>query len=355
MFKSRAVITISLKNISHNIGLLRLRSPLSKLLVMVKADGYGHSAENIIKLLQPTDGVAVARFDEAIKLREQFLNLKILLLTGFLDQAELELISKYSLDVVVFDQQQLDILQTVKLENPISIWLKIDIGMKRLGFENEINHVAAELKANINVAEVLLMGHLSSADDLNSQVTLNQIEQFDFIARPLQYATSLANSAGILYWPKSHKDWNRPGLAVYGVNPSPNIDVDLRPAMVFQGMIIAFKHVNKGQRLGYGLSFTASKDLLIAIVSVGYGDGLPRCSGNKNRVWIKGTFHSLIGRISMDSSYVDVTERKDLVLGDRVEFWGEHVPVEEVAYNVGTIPYELLVGLTSRVKVEFTN
>lgn len=93
--------------------------------------------------------------------------------------------------------------------------------------------MVADLKANTNIAEVLLMWHRSSADDLNSQVTFNQIERFNSVAGTLQYATSLTNSAGILYQPKSHKDWNRLGLAAYGVNPTPNTDVDLRPAMVF--------------------------------------------------------------------------------------------------------------------------
>jgi alanine racemase len=355
VFKSRAVLQINLNNINHNINLLRSRSPSSKLLVMLKADGYGHGAESIIPLLKSTDGVAVARFNEAIKLRECFPNLTIVLLSGFLDENELKLISKYRIDTAIFQQEQLDLLHTSQLINPINVWVKIDVGMRRLGFENEIGDVVIELESNNNVENIRLMGHLSSADELDNEITLKQIQQFNHITRGLKYETSLANSSGILYWPESHKTWNRPGLALYGVKPISTTDIDLKPAMLFQGVIIAFKYIKKGQRLGYALAYTAEENSLIAIVSVGYADGLPRCSSNKNRVWIKGEYSPLIGRISMDSSFVDVSGRKDLVLGDKVEFWGEHIPVEEVAKNNNTIPYELLVGLSSRVQLEIVN
>ena len=351
--KPRVTVTVDLLKIRHNIELLRRCSPTSKLLIVVKANGYGHYADKVIEVLKPEDGVAVARLDEAIKLREKFPKIKIVLLSGFLDEDELLVAESYQLDLVVHQKQQIEILQYLKLKKQVTVWLKVDIGMRRLGIENNLDQAVSVLADNENVKEVIMMGHLSSADDLTGPETPVQIEKFNNIAGRYDFQSSLANSAGILYWRSSHSDWNRPGLAVYGINPVNNIDLDLRPAMQLHGIIIGFKLLEAGDRLGYGLAHCANSSTLIAVVSVGYGDGYPRCSSDNNQVWIAGQAHRIVGRISMDSTFVDITGRENLKLGDKVEFWGSNISIMDVAKNNNTIPYELIIGLTSRVNFQF--
>jgi alanine racemase len=166
---------------------------------------------------------------------------------------------------------------------------------------------------------------------------------------------SIANSAGVLGWPDARVDWVRPGLALYGVSPFPGgtaADFGLRPAMTLLSQVIAVKKVKAGETVGYGGIWRAERDTKLAVVAAGYGDGYPRNVAAGAPVLVNGHRAPLAGRVSMDMITIDVTSLPAIAAGDPVVLWGEGVPVEEVARHAGTIPYELICGVSQRVHLD---
>jgi alanine racemase len=164
---------------------------------------------------------------------------------------------------------------------------------------------------------------------------------------------SLANSAAILNFPQSHRDLVRPGMMLYGVSPCENrtaFEIGLRPAMTLACDLIAINRVSKGETIGYGAAFRCPKDMVIGVAAIGYGDGYPRQAKNGTPVLVNGQRTNLVGRVSMDMVTVDLTGFEDVHVGDRVTLWGEGLPLEEVARWADAIPYELICGVTARVK-----
>ena len=237
------------------------------------------------------------------------------------------------------------------------LWIKIDTGMNRLGFRVEDfadAHARLVRIAGPDNAPALVT-HLASADDRRDPLTARQVQVFEDVTRGLPGERSLANSAGVLGWPTTRGDWVRPGLALYGATPFTSghaEDFGLRPVMTLQSEVIAVKTVRVGETVGYGAAWRAERETRIAVVAAGYGDGYPRSTISGTPVAINGHRAPLVGRVSMDMVAVDVTELPAIATGDPVVLWGEGVPVEEVARCAGTIPYELLCGVSERVQYE---
>jgi alanine racemase len=340
-----------------NLKLIRTRAPDSRVMAVVKANAYGHGLLPTALALIDADAFAVARLEEAIMLRQAGLKHRIVLLEGVFDAAQLAEAARWQFDLVVHSMFQLELLEALSGEQKCALWLKVDTGMNRLGFRPEEFHSAwARLNAlTSRDGQLRILTHLASADEEDSAVTDEQLARFRPLVKGINAELSIANSAGILGRPATLSSWVRPGLALYGISPFPRKrgpDFGLRAAMTLESSVIAVRDVLAGERIGYGGAWTAMRRTRVAIVAAGYGDGLPRSLPNGVPVMVGGLRASLVGRISMDMIAVDVTDLPPVNVGDRVELWGAALVVEELALAAGTIPYELVCGISQRVPIE---
>lgn len=357
---TRAVIDLSACR--HNLSIAKQAAPDSKCIAIIKANAYGHGMVPIAKALNEADAFGVARLDEAVALREAGITKSILLLEGFTSEEELNLVRKHKLDSVVHCENQLNLLEQSKGE-AITVSVKIDTGMHRLGFDpEEIEDIEQRLKKCDGVKKPInYMTHLANADDKHDDKTIKQIENFYHTLADIKEddsRTSIANSAGILGWQPSHADWNRPGIMLYGVSPFVNgiaEDQNLKPVMTLSSQLIAVKKVKKGESIGYGGTYICEKDMTVGIVEIGYGDGYPRHAKTGTPVLVNNQRCSLLGRVSMDMICVDLNEQPEAKVNDPVILWGKGLPIEEISECSETIGYELLCGVTSRVEFVYLN
>jgi len=351
---------IDLDACRYNLSIAKEAAPDSKCIAIIKANAYGHGMVEIAKALNDADMFGVARIDEAIQLREAGITVPVLLLEGFSSENELNLVRQHKLDCVIHNKSQLNLFEQSTGEK-ISVYLKIDSGMHRLGFNPEdVVDVMQRLKKNTNVnTSIKLMTHLANADDKQDDTTLKQIDVFyQSIESFSATETSIANSAGILGWPQSHALWNRPGIMLYGVSPfikGKASDHNLKPVMTLSSQLVAVKKIKKGESIGYGGTYICKKDIIVGIVAIGYGDGYPRHAKTGTPVLVNNKRCSILGRVSMDMICVDLSEQDTAKVNDLVVLWGEGLPAEEIAESADTIAYELLCGVTNRVKFEYKN
>lgn len=347
---------ISSRALKANLARLREIAPGSKVMAVVKANGYGHGLLNVAEVVNDADGFGLARLEEALEVRAGGVNARLLLLEGFFRTQDLPLLVEHDIDTVVHHESQLAMLESVSLETPVTVWLKVDSGMHRLGFHPEdFEQVYQRLLANANVAKpVHLMTHFSCADEPDNQVTAAQMTRFQQVTEDLPGDKTLANSAGVLYWPDSQADWIRPGIALYGVSPVAGdlgANHGLQPAMALMSQLIAVREHKAGESVGYGAYWTSSRDTRLGVVAIGYGDGYPRNAPEGTPVLVNGRRVPIVGRVSMDMLTVDLGPDANDKVGDAAMLWGPDLPVEEVAEQIGTIAYELVTKLTPRVAV----
>jgi alanine racemase len=349
----RTQMVIDLAALRHNLAVVRRFAPHSRVMAAIKANGYGHGIERVAHALREADAFGVACLDEAIALRRAGITAPIVLLEGFFHAEELPLLLKYQLQSVIHHPFQIEALRHLSPASPLPVWIKIDSGMHRLGI------LPAEFpplwQAMTQMAQIRITGimtHLASADLVDDLSTARQLARFDELVAGLQHPLAIANSAAIIAWPTSHRDWVRPGLMLYGVSPFADrlgSDLGLRPVMTFTSQLFAIRQLPAGAPVGYGGSWRCPEAMPVGVVAVGYGDGYPRHIPNGTPVLINGQRVPVIGRVSMDMITVDLRRLARVERGDSVVLWGEGLPVEEIARAAGTIPYELLCGLTGRV------
>ncbi len=347
---------ISSRALQNNLSVLRRQASSSKVMAVVKANGYGHGLLNVANCLNTADGFGLARLEEALELRAGGVKARLLLLEGFFRSTDLPLLVAHDIDTVVHHESQIEMLEKAALSNPVSVWLKIDSGMHRLGVTPEqFADVYARLMACNNVAKPIhLMTHFACADEPDNHYTQVQLAAFNELTAGLPGYRTLANSAGALYWPKSHGDWIRPGIALYGVSPvvgDRGANHGLIPAMNLVSRLIAVREHKANQPVGYACHWLAKQDTRLGIVAIGYGDGYPRNAPEGTPVLINGRRVPIVGRVSMDMLTVDLGADATDKVGDDALLWGEALPVEEVAEHIGTIAYELVTKLTPRVAV----
>ncbi len=352
----RAWAKVNLAALRHNLQVAREAAPSSRILAIIKANGYGHGMIEVAQALHQADGFGVACLEEAIKLREAGIQKPILLLEGPFSATELSVISQYRLSIIVHQTQQVEWLERWQ-GTPISVWLKLDSGMHRLGFSNKDFPLALQrLKSAQMVAdEICLMTHFANADDPEHPMNQQQISLFDVVCDE-QAPRSLANSAALLAMSQTHGDWVRPGIMLYGSNPfveGEAADWQLKPVMTLYARLIAIKQLKEGDAIGYGSSWQCPEDMPIGVVSIGYGDGYPRHAGSGTPVLINGIECPIVGRVSMDMICVDLRNAPQAALDSEVRLWGEGLPIERIADAAETIAYELLCGVTARVDFEY--
>ena len=210
--------------LKHNLQRVRDAAPDTRVMAVVKANGYGHGITRVAKALQDADAFGVASMEEALQVKDAGIQKPIILLEGMFEASEVNAMQQHRFQPVLHSQYQIDMLFELAKKNPhgikISVWLKLDTGMNRLGFDEErLTSAYTQLLNNPIVSDVGLMTHLANADDIEDSTTTTQIQHFEKVASRIEGRQSIANSAGILGWPASHKDTVRPGVMLYGVNP----------------------------------------------------------------------------------------------------------------------------------------
>jgi alanine racemase len=326
-------------------------------LAVIKANAYGHGMVTAARALAGADAFAVARLAEAIALREAGIGARIVLLEGVQDDAELAAAAVHALEPFVHRIGQVELLERWPGADRFRVWLKIDSGMGRLGFRPAEAALAASRLAACAAVDgpARLVTHLAEAEIEGNPHTRAQIQCFAAATQGLPGERSIANSAGLCVWPEARADWVRPGLMLYGLSPFPGqsgAELGLRPVMRFETSVIALKSLARGDRVGYGGTWTAPGPARIAIAAAGYGDGYPRSAPNGTPVRVAGRPAALAGRVSMDMLAIDVTGLEGIEVGAPVELWGDSLPAELVAAAAGTIAYELSCRVSRRVPFE---
>jgi len=345
--------TIHLDALRHNLQVAQQYAPQSRVMAVVKANAYGHGLLRTAAGLKQAHGFAVLGLDEAVALRNAGYQQTLLLLEGLFKPEELSIAALNTISLVVHCEEQVAMLEQAHGIPPLSIFLKMNTGMNRLGFKPAAYAAAlARLQACANVHGITMMTHFATADDEVGIAAPMAI--FEQATQGFTHPRSLANSAAILRYPDSHQDWVRPGIMLYGASPvtgTPAAEFGLTPAMQLTSEIIAVQLLLPGESVGYGQRFTASQPTRVGIVACGYADGYPRHAPSGTMIGIAGKLTKTIGRVSMDMLFADLTDLPEAGIGSAVELWGSQVPVDTVAEASGTVGYELLCALAPRVPV----
>lgn len=349
-------VYIDTQALLHNVQRVKQCAPDSKIIAMVKANAYGCGLSRILPILEGhVHAFGVACLEEALLLRALSPVSECILVQGVFGADELPQVAKLGLQCVVHQANQLQWILETPLATKIKVWVKVDTGMHRLGFSPaEVPDVMLALQACPWIdAEIGLMTHLACADEPNHPDNQRQLQKFnDLPDFGVNIVRSIANSAAIMMLPMAHADAVRPGIMLYGVSPFPNqtgSDLGLIPIMRFESAVTAIHQYPPHTRIGYSGTWQSDRPSIIGIIAAGYGDGYPRHIDAGTPVWVNGFMAPVVGLISMDMLTVDLTDCPGVRVGDVVELWGQHVPVEKVAKSAGTIPYELLCQVTQRV------
>lgn len=342
-----AVALISQSALTHNLSVVKSKSS-AKIIAMIKANAYGHHLDLVTPLIKNADMLAVSTLSEVQKLR-QITNQPILLLSGVHSPEELQQVINLKCQIVIHHPSQIALINNST--QALSVWLKIDTGMHRLGLSNdEYQYCLATFKSNSLVNIECIMSHFACADTLNHPMNSSQLQTFKQLTND-QINRSMANSAAILSNPASHFEFIRPGIMLYGASPFANNNYNLQPVMQLSAAVTAVKIIQAGGSVGYGATWIADQKTTIAIIGIGYGDGYPRHAKNGTPVLINDTLCPLVGRVSMDMITIDVS-KITVSIGDTAILWGhKKLRVETVANYSNTISYELLTGVSSRVSV----
>ncbi len=348
--------TIDHSALRHNDAVARRHACGAPIWTVVKADAYGHGLLRVARALGATaDGYALIELEGALALRHAGCRQPILMLEGFYGAEELPLFAQHRLTPVLHCAEQLRALASAALANPLPVYLKLNTGMNRLGFNaDELPAALDLLRRSPQVAGITLMTHFADADGERG-VAQQQASLAMIVADLGEQVISAANSAALIGHPQSPRNWARPGIMLYGASPFPEQQsaaaLDLRPVMTLAAELIGVRELVAGDRVGYGGVFTAERPMPIGIVACGYADGYPRHAGTGTPVLVEGRRTRLLGRVSMDKLCVDLSAVPEARRGSPVVLWGEGLPADEVATAAGTVAYELFCALAPRVPV----
>ena len=359
---------VNLAHLRHNLRFIQRAAGGAAVWTVLKADGYGHGAKAVARTLERAgaNGICVALLEEGIELREAGIQVPILIMGGHYGRAWGELL-RHDLTPVVHDPSQLEaIADEVKFSGaePLSIHVKIDTGMARLGIAPK--DVGAMAKALHRFPEVKLQGlmtHFACADSTDPESIEHQLDLFEQatlamrhegIAPTMRHA---ANSAALLKSPRSCLDVVRPGIALFGVQPNIDVCPELRPVMRVRSEVVALRDLPAGAPVGYGATFVTKRATRVATVPVGYADGFSRALSNRGSLLVRGKRAPVIGAVSMDMTMLDVTEIDEVRVGDECVVLGaqkgplgqDEIKAEEIAALLGTIPWEVLTDISRRV------
>ncbi len=362
----RTFAEINLDAIEHNFNELKnCVEDNIKLCAVIKADGYGHGAVPLAKLLQDkADYFAVATADEAIELRNAGIKNPILILSyTHVDDAQALITNNVCMTVFSLDAAEKLEKEATRLGKNALIHIAIDTGMTRIGFALNDSSVQ-DILAIQNLPHISIQGvfsHYACADMTDKSTSAMQTKRYcDFVKKcedagvlfPIHH---LCNSAGISEFDK-HFDMVRMGISLYGLYPSDEIDqtkIDLHPAMTYKSHVTHVKDVPAGEGISYGHTYKTTETRRIATVSAGYADGYPRALSNQGKVIVRGQYAPIVGRVCMDQFMIDVTDIPDVAVDDEVILWGSDngltVSAEEVGAMSMSFNYEIVCGVSRRI------
>lgn len=370
-FEKRCWAEISLDNLRFNFNLIQQKAGDAKVMAVVKADGYGHGDLAVARLFADCGAayVAVSGFEEALRLKNNGINTPVLIL-GYTDPGRAKQLAENNIIQTVFSLDYAKELSQNAIKNStrVKVHFKLDTGMSRLGFGacDDVNAAVLQIKEAISLQGILPEGlytHFSVADstletDIEYTKAQHALLQQAHEALPELELVHCSNSAAILYHQAYAHNIVRPGIILYGENPSNEVGLSgLKPALVLKTVVSHVKIIQKGQCVSYGRKFTADKDMCIATLAVGYADGYPRALSNKGTVSLHGIACKVLGSVCMDQMMIDVSDVANVKIGDVAVVFGQ-TPADsaaEVARLSGTIVYEILCGLSRRVPRVYTD
>jgi alanine racemase len=351
---------VDLGALAHNLAVVRRESRAARVFAVIKADGYGHGAVPVAQRLaaEGVDGLCVALPEEGLELRAAGIRLPILVLGGTYARGADEVLA-FGLTPVVHDLEHVAQIHEAAAGRRVSVHLKVDTGMSRLGVPDAaLARFFWRARRYSSVVFEGFMSHLAFAE-YDPEDTATQLRRFrralriarDAGARPT--VVHLANSAALLRFPETHFDLVRPGLALFGASPVPGCGEDLRPVMRVRTEVVQLRDIEPGDRVSYGGTFTATRRTRIAVLPMGYADGLSQRLANAGPVLIRGHRARIVGRMCMDLTMVDVTDVEGVAVGDEVVILGtqgrESITASELAAIVGTVPHDILTSFSRRV------
>lgn len=352
--------------INNVVALKKILAPHTKLMTVIKADAYGHGAVSVAKTVLGcgADYLAIATLSEGIELRRAQIKAPIMVLGAINSPEEIEDVVKWQLEPTICTLSQGQVFAEVlaRLGVSLSVHLKIDTGMSRLGTLWHKTVTFVKGIQNITHLEIKsLYSHLATADDPDPRVMNLQHQRFRDAIEELKahqidiQALHLANSAGTMVGQDLHYDMVRVGLALYGLYPSIHLQnrVKLQPVMEVKARITQIKNVPADTGVSYGHSFKCDRPSTIAVIGIGYADGVPRLLSNKMKVIIRGKYVQQIGNITMDQIMLDITDFPDLKVGEIVTVLGQDgdltITADDWARAIGTISWEILCGFKHRL------
>lgn len=366
---NRAWAEIDLDAIAHNVReIRRITHKKAEIMGVVKADAYGHGVTQVVETLieNGVTRLAVSMLDEAIQLRVQGVSVPILILS-YTDPARAEEIILNDVTQTVFSSDLVQALSdaAVRLKKNVKVHVKIDTGMTRVGFMPGYSAVKNVVDIS-RLPGIIIEGmftHFASADETDRSYTDMQFERYMSICSELGRIgihipiKHVCNSAGVIQYPEMHLDMIRPGVILYGLYPSNEVDknkIVLKPAMTLKANVTMVKDVEPNTCVSYGRIFTTSRQSKIATIPIGYADGYTRLLSNKGKVLVNGEFAPVVGRICMDQCMIDITELENEVkVGDEVVLFGRQgdreISIEQVADGIGTINYEVACIIGKRI------
>ena len=324
----------------------------SNTIAVIKADAYGHDASKVAQALSPhVELFAVGFIDEALTLRNDGVTNPILILEGPFKESDFTIAQNNNFVLMLHSEYQINWLSALEQAFTCDIWVKVDTGMNRLGFAIEqLEQMILQLTPQ-QKSRLVLCSHFSTAEQINSDKPAQQLDKLLALVTKYQCKFSMANSAGILNWPESYGDFTRLGLALYGISPIATnpLSKALIPVMTLSANIIAIHKIAIGETVGYGDTWQAKRESIIATVAIGYADGYPRNAKSGTPVFVNKQIAPLAGRVSMDMITIDITDLSNINIGDSVELWGKNINIDTVAHLSDSINYELLTRVSKRV------
>jgi alanine racemase len=362
---TETILEINLNHLEHNYRYLRAKlKTKTKFLAVVKAFGYGSDAAKIAKKLEQlgVDYFAVAYIKEGVQLRDTGITTPILVLHPLASNFE-ELI-EYCLEPSLYSpkilNEFLEVAKTLK-QKEYPVHIKFNTGLNRLGFsEIDINDIFKKLDGRNEIKVTSIFSHLAASEDLNErEFTQNQIDKFDKITQAFDKKLDqepfkhLLNTSGIINYPEAQYDMVRSGIGLYGFGNEVKIDAELKPIATLKTIISQIHKIESGETVGYNRAFASKKSKITATLPLGHADGIGRQYGNGNTfVTIHNQSAPIIGNVCMDMIMIDITNI-DCEEGDEVIIFGEQPTAEYFASTSNTISYELITGISQRIKRTF--
>jgi len=365
-------VEIDLNALRHNLlAIKKWVGPQIKILGIVKADAYGHGDYEVSRVLlnNGVEMLGIAILEEGIQLRDKGIKAPLLLLGGIFEE-QIDTVIQYGLTPTVYDLKLAEVLskRAYYFNTIMKVHVYVDTGMGSIGVKYD--KAVEFVKFAKSLKNLLIDGiytHCSSSDEKDSAFTNLQIKRFRDVLTALDSMNAriplrhMANSGAILGYPEAYFTMVRPGLSLYGLYPSEDVsrDIGIRPVMSFKTRVIHIKEMDTGDVVGYGRGYSNIKPTRVATLPLGYDDGYNRLLSNQGEVLIRGKKAFVIGRVCMDQCFVDVTNIKDVSVGDEVVLYGrqgqETIPIESIAKQLNTIPYEVTCSISKRVPRIYTN